>query len=438
MRFRTIFLARRHTWGGPAILLSLALGVCGCGRIGSDATSSRQLELVRDLSARDKSRAAEAAHLLATEPRLSVEAISALCRILPDDPDRANCGALRVLQVHCASVLDVTTRQLIELPAAELSDPAHVLRCLGPNAKPALPQLVLAENRAIELGLTGVVQAIQIAFLAIGPPSESQLSDLTPMLMSPSWRVRRKTVDLLGSIQPRDSLPIDTCHSVADLLVSDCSLAVQINACDFLAQHCVGDEDAAGPIEKALLVALDSHQDPLLMQLAARALSRRDHVSRRALSHLHSATVHWDQRVRSAALTALSKHGVDLTTVHVQMLVADEREARGDGLARLAEEGVATAWIRSAVDECLRDPDPGVRLQAAETAAHLFGLGEEEIGVLRQGLASDHMEYRFHALVVVTRLGPACTPLRDLVQRLEDDPDDAVRAQADRALSSMR
>jgi HEAT repeat protein len=335
-------------------------------------------------------------------------AISELTRLVAERHSGAAAVALGRMGPAAAPAVPVLIRE-VETGHA-YREAATALGRIGPAAAAALPVLIVAVNT----GDTDAGAAATVALGRLGPRAAAAVPALARQLrelghwdqMTASSIFIQQRVQRLGEIRTA-LVAIGVAGLFAALASDDAQVRADAAAAIWEVRPALAEAEVASARAALRLAARD--REAKVREQAVRALGRCD-----AAAEI-TATLHDDSAaVRLQAIASL-------------VLTARIRSAFG----RPAEPGVAAA-LCGAVD----DPEPAVRVEALQM---LPGFPDTLClaGLQRAAADADRIvrNQSVFAIAAAARRDPAALAL---LERLQDDPDSAVRVNANTQLAGLR
>ncbi|WP_165249472.1 HEAT repeat domain-containing protein [Paludisphaera soli] len=393
------------------------------GRMGADA-APRLLRALAD----DRSRVGPIADALAglglpVAPTLVEAAASPSPRVR-----QAAVLALGSLRPLAPGAVEVMTKGLRDADPAVSAASLAALGSLGPRAAPAIPEV-----RALLRGDSAELRAQAVAVLAQAAPRDGKLvDDLMGVLDDPEPAVRRPALERLRGLGTlgRKAIPA----AIAKL--NDPDDDVRAAAADLLGGHGPSAAEAV-----PALTAMLAGPSPRIRILAAETLGKLGRSAQAAFDPVAALLDSPDEPVREAAALTLGALGLDAEAVRPRLAGAlrDPSPAvRKAALRTVQRFGPSASYFAPDVLLMAVEKEDRPAVERFLKRLERRGPDPRTIPELTSRLGHDHPAVRLLAVRLVALAGPAAAPALPALERLREDPDAEVRAQARAACDRLK
>ncbi|AMV40706.1 HEAT repeat domain-containing protein [Planctomyces sp. SH-PL62] len=334
-------------------------------------------------------------------------------------------GSLRPL---APGAVEALAKGLRDADAGVSAASLAALGGLGPRAAPALPEV-----RSLLRGESAELRAQAVEVLAQAAPRDAKLvDDFLAALDDPDARVRRPALERLRGLGTlgRRAIPA----AIAKL--SDPDADVRAAAADLLAGHGPSAVEAV-----PALTALLSDPSPRFQIIAAETLDKLGRASQPAFEGVVALLDSPDPKVREAAALTLGGLGLDAESVRPRLARAlrDESPAvRKAALRSVQRFGPNASYFAPDVLLMAVDKDDRAAVDRFVKRLERRGPDPRTIPDLTARLSHDAPAVRLLAVKLLALAGPAAAPALPTLERLLEDPDADVRAQAKAACDQLR
>lgn len=348
------------------------------------------------------------------------------------DPNFRNTAAMHLGQFGSGAVPALV--QALNAPSMSKPDVLWALQAIGPDAGPAVPNLVELLQDKDRAAATRAAQALA----AIDPKQEAAVPVLVEALQSAEDDTKGQVLTALAQIGPRARPAVPTlmkllpepryryqvCHVLGrigpDAVEAVPALRALLRAKDnhapAAALQAIGP--AAGPAVPELLKMLERDRT---RYLAAVTLSKIGGDAKQAVPLLVKQLADPDQRLAAcAALGHVAHLDPDSALPAILKLATDpDVDCRSQAVSSLGMTKSAQAV--PALIKALEDPEPGVRADAAQALGQLGAAAAPAVPALQTALKAKELELRRQALSTLGTIGPAAAPaLPEIIAALDD------------------
>ena len=351
-----------------------------------------------------------------------------LIGILQDPDETVRCRAAEALGlVGAEAAVPALTGELSDPSPAVQEAAARALGSFKEAAGTAVPALVPLLQHPEE----SVRQAAADAIGQIGVLTAEATTSLVDGLTSRDTLVRAQTAEALGTIGEAAE---DAAPALVEAL-SDGSDRVRAKAAEALGK--IGDGAAAAAVPSLVRALRD--KDNWVSALAAEALGEMGGAAEEAIPALVKSLKHINPLVRANAAEAIGKTGLVAADALPDLEVAAGDEDGGvraqavRAIGEVAPPGADRTLLRG-----LGDPDPRVRVAAAEGLGKRGDASEGAAGALLALLEDANDQVKFQVLRALPKIaGPTPEVVDGLCRRLLEDDSPWVRETAAQVLGPL-
>jgi HEAT repeat protein len=355
----------------------------------------------------------------------SAEAVPRLVEILKgDDPSRAGAAAIalaRILPADAEPLNDVVTVLIQSLKSRQSSvrgDAARALGMIGPQALPALAELIRGSTADPEAAASA-----EIALEWMGPTAEPAVPVLIDALQSPKERVAIHAAGALGAVGPAASNAVPALRK---------ALASKIATIRAHTASALGDIGPAGSDAVNDLILALKDPDEHVRREAAQALGKMGPAARAAVPALVAALGDVIGTVTIHAAQALARIGPDSVEALIP-IVKNERQLRHLAVLILGELGSAATPATDVLVESLGDGDKGFVREVILTLARIGRDAKAAVPELLKILKNENSRQRAAAAYALANIG-ATEAVPELMTVLDKSDEQQLRLIAAGAL----